>query len=86
MPKLSHRGISSYPYVEDESGMRGRRATTYWASSQVTMFDKPILYIRVKNDMAVKIKGAIMNSYSSSVDKIDDRGCSKSGCQNCLNR
>jgi hypothetical protein len=38
------------------------------------MFDRPILYIRVKNDIAVKMSGAIRNSYSSSVDKTDDRG------------
>jgi len=46
--------------------------TTYWASSHVTISDRPILYIRVKKARIVKIKGAIKNSYSSSVAKKED--------------
>jgi hypothetical protein len=38
---------------------------TYWASSQVTIGDKPIFHMRVKKASAVKISGAIMYSYSS---------------------
>ena len=50
----------------------GAQHPTYWASSQVTISDKPILYIRVKKARAVNIRGAIRNSYSSRVDNIDD--------------
>ena len=50
----------------------GAQHPTYWASSQVTISDKPILYIRVKKARAVNIIGAIMNSYSSRTDNIDD--------------
>lgn len=38
------------------------------------MFDNPILYMRVKKDISVKISGAIKNSYSSSVEIINDWG------------
>ena len=43
----------------------------------MTIFDKPILYIRVKKAKKVKIKGAIINSYSSRTDSMvrsDDGG------------
>lgn len=36
------------------------------------MGDSPILYIRVKKARKVKMRGAMMNSYSSSMDSIDD--------------
>lgn len=45
---------------------------TYWASSQVTIFERPILYVRVKKASAVKTRGAIINSYSSKVDSRED--------------
>lgn len=49
----------------------GSKVTTYWASSHVTIGDSPILYILVKKARKVKINGAIINSYSSSMDSND---------------
>ena len=43
----------------------GERISTYWASSQVTIGDRPIFHMRVKKASAVKIRGANRNSYSS---------------------
>jgi hypothetical protein len=40
------------------------------------MFDNPIRYIRVKNEIAVKMRGAIINSHSSRTARYD-LGCSK---------
>ena len=47
----------------------------HWASSQVTMGDKPILYMRVKKAKKVKTRGARTNSYSSRVFRIEGWGC-----------
>ena len=47
----------------------------YWASSQVTMLEIPILHVRVKKARKVKISGAIMNSHSSSIWRRDCSGC-----------
>lgn len=46
------------------------------------MSDSPILYIRVKKARKVNIKGAMRNSYSSSVESIEDcdLGC-RGACQ-----
>lgn len=39
----------------------------------MTIGDKPILYIRVKKETSVKMRGARRNSYSSMVLRIEDR-------------
>jgi hypothetical protein len=41
---------------------RTKREPTYWASSQVTIGERPIFHMRVKKARAVKISGAHMNS------------------------
>jgi hypothetical protein len=43
---------------------------TYCASSHVTIGDRPMFHIRVKNEIAVKMIGAHKNSYSSSTSRI----------------
>lgn len=45
--------------------------STDCASSHVTIGDRPILYIRVKKASAVKIIGAIKNSYSSNIERTE---------------
>ncbi len=50
---------------------RGLARDTYCASSQVTMLDRPMRYIRVKKARIVKIRGARRNSYWSRWDTID---------------
>ena len=43
-------------------------AWSYCASSHVTIFDRPMRYIRVKTEKAVRIMGAIICSHSSNAE------------------
>ena len=54
--------------------------STYCASSQVTMGDSPIRYMRVKKERKVKMIGAYRNSHSSMIERTDCWGCLKKGC------
>jgi hypothetical protein len=50
---------------------RWNGVVTYWASSQVTMFERPMRYSRVKRARAVKTMGAIITSHSSRTARND---------------
>ena len=58
--------------VSDELPPTLGLSDTDCASSHVTIGERPILYIRVKKASAVKIIGAIKNSYSSNTERIED--------------
>jgi hypothetical protein len=45
------------------------KAITYWASSQVTMGERPIFHMRVKTARAVNMSGAHIHSYSSRTSR-----------------
>jgi hypothetical protein len=62
LAKTVHRHVSMLLSGEVDGGA----GETYWASSQVTMGDKPIFHMRVKKAKNVNIKGATIHSYSSS--------------------
>jgi hypothetical protein len=55
-----------------------RHDLAYWASSQVTIGDRPIFHKRVNSAKAVKISGAIKNSHSSRKSRTPDFDCVKS--------